>query len=192
MTLLRALSPGLGAVSPTRLYAGSGPATFFVRYGYTFYAYNDDTRGASYAFSSAPDGGPPSGYCRYAPYSDASLYRVAIFYTPEYVYSEQNYGTTRRTSYYQSYGQYAWSRACSYSSSRYGKSLQARLSRRVEPATRPAVDAPEGDNRDDIVDEDIYRASDINANDGGSNDDGGRDTDGNEDNNVGGGEDNND
>ncbi|OAA64756.1 hypothetical protein SPI_03403 [Niveomyces insectorum RCEF 264] len=68
-----------------RLYAGSGPATFFVRYGYTFYAYNDDTRGANYAFSSAPDGGPPSGYCRY--------------------------------------GQYAWSRAYSYSSSRYGKSL---------------------------------------------------------------------
>ncbi|OAA63254.1 hypothetical protein SPI_03417 [Niveomyces insectorum RCEF 264] len=45
---------------------------------------------------------------------------------------------------------------------------------------------------DDMVDEDIYRASDINANDGGSNDDSGRDADGNEDNNVGGGEDNND
>ncbi|OAA64236.1 hypothetical protein SPI_02883 [Niveomyces insectorum RCEF 264] len=61
----------------------------------------------------------------------------------------------------------------------------------VEPATRPAVDALEGDNRDDIVDEDIYRASNINANDGGSNDDGGRDADGNENNNVEGGEDNN-
>ncbi|OAA64235.1 hypothetical protein SPI_02882 [Niveomyces insectorum RCEF 264] len=36
----------------------------------------------------------------------------------------------------------------------------------------------EGDNRDDIVDEDIYRANNINANDGGGNDDGGRDTDG--------------
>ncbi|OAA58366.1 hypothetical protein SPI_06439 [Niveomyces insectorum RCEF 264] len=63
---------------------------------------------------------------------------------------------------------------------------------RLKPATRPAVAAPEGDNRDDIVDEDIYRASDINANDGGSNDDSGRDADGNEDNDVGGGEDNND
>ncbi|OAA63325.1 hypothetical protein SPI_03488 [Niveomyces insectorum RCEF 264] len=66
-----------------------------------------------------------------------------------------------------------------------------RLRATVELATRPAVDVLEGDNRDDIVDEDIYRASDINANDGGGNDDGGRDTDGNEDNNVGGGEDNN-
>ncbi|OAA58909.1 hypothetical protein SPI_06111 [Niveomyces insectorum RCEF 264] len=68
--------------------------------------------------------------------------------------------------------------------------LAARI--QVEPATRPAVAALEGDNRDDIVDEDIYRASNINANDGDSNDDGGRDTDGNEDNDVGGREDNND
>ncbi|OAA62738.1 hypothetical protein SPI_04278 [Niveomyces insectorum RCEF 264] len=109
-----------------RLCAGSGSATFFVRYGYTFYAYDDDTRGTSYAFSLAPDGGPPSGHCRYAPYSGASLYGVAIFYTPGHVYSEQNHGTARRTFYCQSYGQYAWSRAYSYSSSRCGKSLQAR------------------------------------------------------------------
>ncbi|OAA64566.1 hypothetical protein SPI_03213 [Niveomyces insectorum RCEF 264] len=54
----------MGKPSKERLYAGSEPATFFVRYGYTFYAYNDDIRGASYAFSSAPDGGPPSSYYR--------------------------------------------------------------------------------------------------------------------------------
>ncbi|OAA54551.1 hypothetical protein SPI_08797 [Niveomyces insectorum RCEF 264] len=92
------------SASMTRLYAGFGSAAFFVRYGHTFYAYDDDTRGTSHAFSLAPDGGPPSGHCRYAPYSGASLYGVAIFYTP-------------------GYGQYAWSRAYSYSSSRYGKSL---------------------------------------------------------------------